>query len=394
MEALNQLTSDLIRRRKMDDILQVFLAWIGALLDAPDASFDLIENDEVLVTYKVIPDQPLEKGEARRDRESDGLSWRAIDSGEPVVLENHSSGPQRRTLNENHRIYASMAIPVYSHERVIGTINISRTEADKPFNQTDIHAAKQFAQMLALVLDNAQLYSRLQARLAESLEQEIALRETQAKLMDQQRTMAKMDERQRMARDLHDSVNQSIHSLILFSETLMSMLDKNNLLRARQISERLHESARQALKETRLLLYQTQASSEERDVNLIEELNARLANVELRAGVRAQIIQEGSLEYCPTGWDKTLFWIAIEALNNSLKHAQARAVNITLRYFPGCVEVEIVDNGRGFDATKSSPGGYGLRNMQERAHLLGGTLTVTSAPTKGTSILFHAETKE
>jgi signal transduction histidine kinase len=180
----------------------------------------------------------------------------------------------------------------------------------------------------------------------------------------------------------------------LFSETLFSALEKNNVNRVKQIAERLQESARQALKETRLLLYQTQISGEERGANLIEELNARLENVELRAGIRAQMILEGSLADCPQEWRENLFWITIEALNNSLKHAQARNMQITIRCSPKCVELEVVDDGKGFDTSGPRPGGYGLRNMQERADALGGKLTFASTFAKGTSVLFHAERVE
>ena len=206
--------------------------------------------------------------------------------------------------------------------------------------------------------------------------------------------LATLDERERMARELHDSVNQSIHSLVLFSETLVSTLEKNNISRARQISERLLESARQALKETRLLLYQTQPSVKERGVNLIEELNARLTNVELRAGVKAQIILEGSLAHCPQEWHENLFWITIEALNNSLKHAQARSIQIIINCYPKYMELEVIDDGRGFDTTRPNAGGYGLHNMQERADLLGGTLTFTSAPGEGTSVRFARKSRK
>jgi signal transduction histidine kinase len=235
------------------------------------------------------------------------------------------------------------------------------------------------------VLDNSQLYAQLNSDLTERVQSEVRLRELQTQVID---------ERQRMARDLHDSVNQSINSLVLFSETLVSTLDKNNVERARQISERIQESARQALKETRLLLYQTQTPVEGRDVDLVEELNARLANVELRAGIRAQLILEGSLEHCPAAWHENLFWITIEALNNSLKHAQARRVQINIRSFPKYVELEVKDNGRGFDTARPNAGGYGLRTMRERADLLGGELTLTSNPAKGTSVLLRVEIKE
>jgi PAS domain S-box-containing protein len=394
LEALHQVTLELVNRHELDDILQTLLVKIGALLDASDISFDLVENNDTLVTYAVTSDQPLQKGDRMRRGEGGWLSWQAIESGQPAVLEDYSTWPKRRLLFEGYPIHAVMIIPIHQRGGVIGAINISRNQANKPFNDTDMYVAKQLAQMMALVLDNAQLYSQLQAKLYESVRREETLHETQAQVIEQQRTLATFEERRRMARDLHDSVNQSIHSLVLFSETLVSALEKNNVNRVKQIAERLQESARQALKETRLLLYQTQMSGKERGANLIEELNARLENVELRAGVRAQVLLNGSMDDCPQEWRENLFWITIEALNNSLKHAQARNMQIIIRCSPQCVELEVVDDGKGFDTSGPRPGGYGLRNMQERADALGGKLTFASTFTKGTSVLFHAERAE
>ncbi len=206
--------------------------------------------------------------------------------------------------------------------------------------------------------------------------------------------MAAFEERQRMARDLHDSVNQSIHSLVLFSETLAATLDNQQFERARQIAERLQESARQALKETRLLLYQIRSPLVASGAELLQNLEVRLATVEQRTGMKAEITQEGSLEFCPPAWAENLFAIAIEALNNALKHAQARTVRINLCCFPHRVDLEIVDDGRGFDPTKLHTGGMGLSNLYKRAELIGGQLDIVSAPGQGCRVQFCAEIKE
>jgi signal transduction histidine kinase len=211
--------------------------------------------------------------------------------------------------------------------------------------------------------------------------------------MEEQRIQARNEERQRMARDLHDSLSQSIHSMVLFSETLVATLEKKKFERANKILERLQESARQSHKETRLLLYQLQAEGPERSVDLIRGLEERLAKVERHTGIRAQVVQKGSLEYCPREWQENLFWITIEALNNALKHAQARTVKVVIRCSPQRVELEVIDDGIGFDPGKVNAGGMGLENMHARAELLGGKLTIESEPTKGTNVRFVAEIK-
>jgi PAS domain S-box-containing protein len=217
------------------------------------------------------------------------------------------------------------------------------------------------------------------------------LLQAQEQIVIQQRELARVEERQRMARDLHDSVNQSIHSMVLFSETLAATLAKNNLERAGHIMERLQESARQSLKETRLMLYELQAEDPGRSVNLVQDLEDRLARVERRAGVKTRFIQEGLLEHCPQEWHENLFWIAVEALNNALKHAQAREVQVVLRFSPECIELEVSDNGIGFDPAQVSTGGLGLENLQARADIIGGILSIESEPGQGTTVRLSAE---
>jgi PAS domain S-box-containing protein len=201
------------------------------------------------------------------------------------------------------------------------------------------------------------------------------------------------EERQRLARDLHDSVNQSIHGMVLFSETLVATLEKNNTLRARQIADRLQESARQSLKETRLMLYEMQPVDMDRATNLIQDLEIRLLTVERHAGVKAKINLEGSMDYCPRDWHENLFWISVEALNNALKHAQAGDIQINIRCTPHHLDLEIVDDGVGFDPEQPTFGGMGLGNMRERANLLGGNLTILSAHGKGSQVSFSADIK-
>lgn len=221
-----------------------------------------------------------------------------------------------------------------------------------------------------------------EAKLAEQ-----KLRETSAQLAKEQLRLAALEERQRLARDLHDSVNQSLHSLTLFSETLTAVLEKGNVDRALSIADRLQESARQSLKEVRLLLYQLHLSEETTEANhLLDDLELRLNRVERRAGIQAELVVDGDMESCPAAWRSTIFWIIIEALNNALKHAQAKEVRVFIQCQPQGTCVHVSDNGRGFEMATLPAGGLGLHTMRERAELLGGTLRIVSAPQQGTSV--------
>lgn len=248
--------------------------------------------------------------------------------------------------------------------------------------------------MLSDVTKHHQNERALGQRLFEIQELNKNLRESQAQVVAQQRRLAKQEERKRLGRDMHDSVNQSIHSLMLFSETLIALLKKEQLNKAISVAERIQESGQRALTEIRLLLFETQSQKADEITDLIVALRERFRFVENRVGVQTDIILDGTLLYVPSKWNENLFWITIEALNNALKHAQTNKVKVFFRCGSGRLEMEIVDNGIGFDPALSNVGGMGMRTMRERAELLGGQLSVTSSRGNGTSVLFRAEIKE
>jgi signal transduction histidine kinase/PAS domain-containing protein len=223
-------------------------------------------------------------------------------------------------------------------------------------------------------------------RILSVVENITARKELENELQDQQRTLAAFEERQKLARDLHDSVNQSIHSTVLFSETLTAVLEKDNRERATQIAGRLQESARQALKEIRLMLYELQNSEMKIGTDLLENLEYRLNNVERRAGVQAEVILEGSFSQCPVALHHHLFWIIIEALNNALKHAQGHNVQVSIHCAAQLTQVDITDDGIGFDPETLAAGGMGLPNMRQRANLISGDFRVESTLGAGTRV--------
>jgi signal transduction histidine kinase len=180
----------------------------------------------------------------------------------------------------------------------------------------------------------------------------------------------------------------------LFSETLISLLKKNQFNEAISVAERVQDSGRQALKEIRLLLFETQSQKADEITDLIATLKERFSFVENRAGVQTDVILDGSLAHIPSEWNENLLWIAIEALNNALKHAHTDKVKVLFRCHVRRFEMEIVDKGIGFDIALSDNGGMGMHTMRERAELLGGRLSVTSSPGHGTKVLFSTDIKD
>jgi signal transduction histidine kinase len=214
--------------------------------------------------------------------------------------------------------------------------------------------------------------------------QQIELLETQEALRQSELEKAVTAERSRLARDLHDSVTQSLYSLTLFSEAARHLAKEQGYKNIEQQIKQIGVIGLQALKEMRLLVYELQPPELERG-GLVRALRRRLEAVEGRAGVEARVEVEEFVRL-PGSVEQELFRIAQEALNNSLKHAAAASVVVYLCQDSGCIEMEIVDDGVGFKPGQLDSGGMGLKNIRERTERLGGTMIVHSKLGEGTNI--------
>jgi signal transduction histidine kinase len=204
--------------------------------------------------------------------------------------------------------------------------------------------------------------------------------------------MAVTTERNRLARDLHDSVTQSLFSLTLFTQAALERVEVGDLDRAKQSLARIADTARRGLKEMRLLVYELRPLALE-GVGLVGALQQRLEMVEGRSGVQTRLLvePEGDVKL-PPNLEEELYRIAQEALNNTLKHANASSVTVRLAVTPSAtkgrhLELEVSDDGCGFDPQAvGNKGGLGLTSIRERVAGLGGELNVISAPGEGTAL--------
>jgi signal transduction histidine kinase len=197
--------------------------------------------------------------------------------------------------------------------------------------------------------------------------------------------LAVLQERTRLARELHDSVTQSLYSLTLLAVAGQRMIQARDLQQIAVNQARLGEIAQQALQEMRLLVYELRPLALESE-GLIGALEKRLENVERRAGIEARAVVEGEVDLAAEV-EEELYGIAQEALNNSLKHAKASQVALSIRVADESVALEVADDGQGFDLARiGAKGGLGLVSMQERADRIGGELVIQSAPGEGTSV--------
>jgi PAS domain S-box-containing protein len=255
--------------------------------------------------------------------------------------------------------YASvLAVPLLSDDTVRGGLVLCY-RSSRSFSSEDVALAAAFGRQAALAMENRRVYE--QAQLAAALE-----------------------ERQRLARELHDSVTQSLFSMTLLAEAGRRLAARDPGPAAGHL-ERLGALAHGALGEMRLLVYELRPAVLERE-GLVGALQQRLDAVERRSGITARLVVR-ALPALPGDVEGALFGIAQEALNNALKHAAASAVTVRLTRVVGRITLSVEDDGGGFDARAAArSGGLGLVGMRERADRAGGTLRIRTGAGTGTRV--------
>lgn len=257
--------------------------------------------------------------------------------------------------------------------RVSGVLNgmliLSSTRRDTFAQDETLNLGETVGSAIATALENTRLYQQAQAT-------------------------AVAHERQRLARELHDSVTQLLYSIVLLAggrgvEAEQGGVDNKTL---GQYFNELGELGQQALGEMRLLLYQLRAPLLG-EIGLSGALKQRLSAVEQRVGIQTHIYTHGDLETLPLLAQEELYFIAQEALNNALRHARASEIQIRLVKQNHHLELVVQDNGNGFEQGQISEG-MGLRNMYARAQLIDAKIEIQSFPGQGTRVQLGMEFPE
>jgi signal transduction histidine kinase len=199
--------------------------------------------------------------------------------------------------------------------------------------------------------------------------------------------VAVLEERQRLSRELHDSVTQALYGIALYAEAAGRALGDGESEPAQTNLQEIRETTQEALGEMRLLLFELRPPLLQ-EHGLAAALRARLQAVEARSGLATDFASEGQ-ERLPPETEQELYRVAQEALNNVLKHAHAGRVSLRLAVLDGHATLDVADDGVGFEPSFQAAGGFGLRGMRERIERLAGTLRVDSSPGTGTCV--HVE---
>ncbi|MBM4446761.1 MAG: HAMP domain-containing protein [Chloroflexi bacterium] len=305
----------------------------------------------------VIPVQvPLEV-----DEESI-VGWVA-QTGEPILANDVSEDFRYRAVEALRDTKSELAVPVKIGNNVLGVLDIESTEVDA-FGEADLYTAQTLADQLAVAIENARLY-------------------------EETRQIAVMEERNRMAREIHDTLAQGFSGIILQLEAAEQALGEDVAAAERHLNQ-ARSLARKSLAEARRSVWNLRPQALEQ-LPLVEAIKQEVDKLSQGVGVNAQFDVFGVRRGLPPEIEAGLLRICQESLTNVRKHAKATEVEVSLTFDESAVELSVSDNGVGFRPRAS--GGdekkrdtFGLVSMRERARGLGGTFEVQSRRGKGTLV--------
>lgn len=293
----------------------------------------------------------------RGSLENRGILSSVVRTGEAVVINDILKDPQFSTSDGSGKTRAEMAVPIKIGDRIVGILDIEEDCIDS-FDDLDLFTARTLADQIAIAIENTRLY-------------------------EQAKELATIQERQRLARDLHDAVSQTLFSTSLIAEVLPRLWERNPD-EGRKRLEEIRQLTRGALAEMRTLLLELRPASLA-DADMGDLLRQLAESITGRARIPISVEVNGNCPPSPE-FKVALYRIAQEALNNLAKHSKATQATVSLHCQSDKIQLVIGDNGRGFDVNTRSSSSLGIGIMQERAKGINAVLDITSQPAQGTCI--------
>lgn len=291
-----------------------------------------------------------------------GLTGRAAATGQPIIVPDVTRDPRHVPL-AGLQTRSEAVVPIKSKEVVIGVLDV-QSEKLNQFDQSDIDILQSLANQLAVAIENAQLY-------------------------EQAGQLAALEERQKLARELHDSVSQALYGIALGTRTARTVLDRSDI--EEETKPKLEEpldyvltQANAGMAEMRALIFELRPESLQTE-GVVAALRKQTAALQARHQIPVEV-EFGPEPELPLAQKEMLYRVAQEAMHNIVKHARASSAEVRLVAQNGKVIMEVCDNGQGFDMSQEFPGHLGLKSMRERVERAGGILTIASDPGGGTRI--------
>jgi signal transduction histidine kinase len=357
-ESFGRVLVSLLQKTVLEQVLDIVCSEAQGLVGATGSAV-LLLTDQAWLEVKHRLGKPLAAVE--RLPVEGSLAGQVVRKGKPVRLNDPALFEQAQVYQWPADLTALLAMPLQVNGGIIGVLDVVNKAGG--FGEEDVRVMSVFASQAAMAIEHARLQQRAER-------------------------LAVLEERQRLARELHDSVTQSLYSVTLYANAATLALTAGKAEAAAGYLAELQETAQEGMRDMRLLIFQLHPPVLEAE-GLVAALQTRLAAVEGRAGLQTEFRVEGERRL-PIAVEEDLYWIAQEALNNVRKHAAARHVALHLQFDTAKFRMEIADDGKGFDleaVRAEGRGGGGLRSIAERAARLDAQHTYKSGHGAGTRLI-------
>lgn len=366
IDAMHNVLRVLNSNRSLDEILEHIIRQPQQLLECDAAAIYLLDKDQ---RFYIQASTELDASLTQfNDAVNRSFAEQLTAAGDASVVtdcerllktewvqQDRSRIDYVQNLVRHYRAY--VAVPIIVSDEMRGALMVYYQQP-RDFSADEVSLVKAFRDQAALALENTWLH-------------------------EQVRQMAVAAERDRIARDLHDSVTQALYGIALCTEAALRHLSGGDGTAAAENLHQMRDLAQEALHEMRALIYQLH-SPYLAGMKLFEAVQTRIRVLEVQSHLRIDLEVVPDLDI-PSEMSEALYRIIQEALNNVLKHSNARNVVIALNHIDGCLTLSIKDNGIGFDPYTGGRG-FGLNHMTERAHALGGCFTLHTTPGEGTTV--------
>jgi signal transduction histidine kinase len=362
LATLNTLAAVVSRSLNLDEILNDALDEALKIMGMTKGQAFLLDQETerlILVAHRGLSEELVQyTAQLPLGTSTSGLAAR---EGQPVVraVADYPVG-ELRELIEREGLRLVVSTPLLAKGRTLGVIDLG-TDIVRTIHPEELSLLAGIGHQIGVAVENARLYEQAQQ-------------------------LAVIRERNRLARDLHDSVMQALYGVTLYAEAAWRRLSAGDASVTGEHLREIRSTAQEALREMRLLIFELRPPVLKQE-GLAAALRSRLEAVEQRVGLRTRFELNVAERLAPE-IEETLYRVALEALNNVLRHSYANSVDVSLDQQEQCVILQVTDDGVGFDpkAAREQGGGLGLRGMEERVTRLGGRLTLDSTPGAGTRV--------
>ena len=357
----------------IDEVLRQVAEGIIAAADVDHCSFYMMDerHNRLIPRHGVSKKSPSITSEQYfmnhpPDLTTDLFLGELLERREPLVSYNAQIDPRvDRDLVETMGTKTVLAIPLVANDRVLAVALTGTFQDRRAFTDEQIELAWDVTRAAALVIENARLHQQI-------------------------RHVAALEERERLAREIHDNLAQALSILKLQASNIDDLLRRGQIEQAQAFLAEMKATATEAHTDARETIFGLRHSSSSAS-EFLSTLCACLDRFRSVSGIDARLVApDETISTLSTATVIQLTRVIQEALTNVRKHAGADAVVVQLEPSDGHLSVTVEDNGRGFDldqVTNRGTGGVGLQIMRERAESVGGHLEVHTAPGRGTRVV-------